>query len=77
MTFAEKLRAARKEAGLSQEQLAEKLCVQIGRGQMGGRQYLARVSKEFITTVELPSRVDPKKFSVGVYEFRKAAYRLI
>ena len=44
---------------------------------MGGRQYLARVSKEFITTVELPSKVDPKKFTVGVYEFRKAAYRLI
>ena len=41
------------------------------------RQYLVRVSDEFITTRELADRVDPGKFTVGGYRFRKAGYRLI
>ena len=42
-----------------------------------GRQYLVRVSEEFITTGEISHKVDPRKFTIGNNVFRKAAYRLI
>ena len=41
------------------------------------RQFLVRISDEFITTGEIASRIDPKRFSIGNNIFRKAAYRLI
>lgn len=43
----------------------------------GSRQYLVRVSEEFITTIELTNRVDPKRFVIGNNIYTKAAYRLI
>ena len=45
--------------------------------EMSGRQFLVRVSRDFITTCELSARVDPVKFDFGKYTFRKAAYQLI
>ena len=41
------------------------------------RQILVRVSKDFITSSELASRVDPKKFIIGNNIFKKAPYQLI
>lgn len=43
----------------------------------GNRQYLVRVSKDFIHTSELSVRVDPKRFDVGSSRFSKAGYQLI
>lgn len=43
----------------------------------GDRQYLVRVSEEFISTVELAAKADPKKFTIGNNIFQKAAYQLI
>ena len=43
----------------------------------GGRQFLVRVSDEFMTTAELASKVDPKGFVIGRNKFRKSTYRLI
>ena len=43
----------------------------------GSRQYLVRVSKDFIYTGELANRVDPKGFDVGSSHFKKAGYQLI
>ena len=42
----------------------------------GGRQYMVRVSKDYIETAELADRVDPKKFVLGEYKFKEAGYRL-
>ncbi len=42
-----------------------------------GRQILVRISKDFITSSELVSRVDPKKFIIGNNIFKKAPYQLI
>ncbi|MBQ2213738.1 MAG: hypothetical protein II414_04140, partial [Erysipelotrichaceae bacterium] len=42
-----------------------------------GKQILVRVSKDFITSSELASRVDPKKFIIGNNIFKKAPYQLI
>ncbi len=42
-----------------------------------GKQYLVRVSEDFITTGEIGHKVDPGKFTIGNNVFRKAAYRLI
>ena len=43
----------------------------------GSRQFLVRVSRDFLTTSELAARVDPKKFTIGSNVFRKAPYQLI
>ena len=43
----------------------------------GSKQFLVRVSKDFITSSELADRVDPKKFVIGNNVFKKAAYQLI
>ena len=43
----------------------------------GGKQLLINVSSDFITSKELASKVDPKKFDFGNYTFRKATYQLI
>ena len=45
--------------------------------EMGGRQFLSRVSKDFIATCELAARVESKKFDFGNLTFRKAPYQLI
>ena len=42
----------------------------------GSKQFLVRVSKDFITSSELADRVDPKKFVIGNNEFKKAAYQI-
>ena len=42
-----------------------------------GRQYLVRVSEDFLTVAQLTQKRDPKKFTAGRYIFRKAACRLI
>ena len=91
MTFGEKLKEARKDAGLSQEQFAEKLSVSrsaVAKWEAGGgmpdinnlkamAQLLVNVSADFITSRELANKVDPKKFDLGNYTFRKAPYQLI
>ena len=43
----------------------------------GGKQLLVNVSADFITSRELANKVDPKKFELGNYTFRKAPYQLI
>ena len=43
----------------------------------GSKQFLVRVSKDFISSSELANRVDPKKFVIGNNVFKKAAYQLI
>ncbi len=45
--------------------------------EMNGRQFLARVSGDFMTTSELSAEVDPRKFVLGSNVFTKAGYRLI
>ena len=41
------------------------------------QQYFVSVSKEFIETRQLSSRVNPKKFAVGDIEYKKASYELL
>ena len=43
----------------------------------GGKQLLVNVSADFITSRELANKVDPQKFDLGNYTFRKAPYQLI
>ncbi|MBR2745744.1 MAG: helix-turn-helix domain-containing protein [Erysipelotrichaceae bacterium] len=43
----------------------------------GSKQFLVRVSKDFISSSELANRVDPKKFVIGNNVFKKTAYQLI
>lgn len=38
----------------------------------GAKQYLVKVTKEFITTSELADRIDTKKFVIGKYKFIKS-----
>ena len=45
--------------------------------EVSGKQLLVNVSAEFITSRELASKVDPKKFDFGTDTFRKAPYQLI
>ncbi len=45
--------------------------------EQGGRQYLVRVSKDFITTTELAQHVDTKKFTIDNNVFKRAVYQLI
>ena len=44
--------------------------------EQGGRQYLVRVSKDFITTTELAQHVDAKKFTIDNNVFKRAVYQL-
>lgn len=37
----------------------------------GTKQYLVKVTKDFITTSELANRVNVKKFVIGKYQFKK------
>ena len=39
------------------------------------KQYLVKVTKDFITTTELANKVDVKKFVIGKYQFKKG-YRI-
>ena len=90
MTFGEKLKAARKEAGLSQEQFAEKMSVSRsaiakwesdkGMPDVNNLKVMAQlldVNGDFIVSRELANKVDLKKFDFGNYTFRKATYQLI
>ena len=43
----------------------------------GGKQLLVNISADFITSRELANKVDPQKFDLGNYTFRKAPYQLI
>ncbi|MBR1597746.1 MAG: hypothetical protein IJ661_02400 [Lachnospiraceae bacterium] len=43
----------------------------------GDKQLLVKVSDDFIITSEIANRVNPKKFELGKYIFKKAAYELI
>ncbi len=43
----------------------------------GGRQYLVRVSKDFITTIQLAQHVDTKEFTIDNNVFKRAAYQII
>ena len=43
----------------------------------GGRQYLVRVSKDFITTSQLAQHVDTKEFTIDNNVFKRAAYQII
>ena len=43
----------------------------------GGRQYLVRVSDEFITTGEMAAKADTRRFTIGNNVFTKAVYSLI
>ena len=45
--------------------------------EIGGKQLLVNVSKDFIISRELANKVDPGKFDFGNYTFRKATYQLI
>ena len=67
MTFGQKLQDARKRAGLSQEQLAEK----------DDKQYLVRVDDEFMTTSQIMKKITEKKFRIGGNKYKKAVYKLI
>lgn len=42
----------------------------------GTKQYLVKVTKDFLTTNELADRVDVKKFVIGKYQFKKG-YQII
>lgn len=42
----------------------------------GAKQYLVKVTKDFITTNELTDKVDVKKFVVGKYQFKKG-YQIV
>lgn len=42
----------------------------------GTKQYLVKVTKEFITTNELTEKVDVKKFIIGNYKYKKG-YRIV
>jgi len=42
-----------------------------------GKQYLVSVSKDFITTKELPEKIYDNKFVIGNYRFKRARYELI
>lgn len=72
MTFGEKLKKARIESGLSQEQLAGNSWYLAERG---SRQYLLNVTKEFITSQELPQHIGEKKFMIGELRYKRL-YRL-
>ena len=37
----------------------------------GAKQYLVKVSKDFVTTNELADKVDVRKFIIGNYKFKK------
>ena len=43
----------------------------------GEKQYLVRVSKDFITTAQLAQHVDTKKFTIDNNIFKRAAYQII
>ncbi len=43
----------------------------------GEKQYLVRVSKDFITTAQLAQHVDTKKFTIDNNVFKRATYQII
>lgn len=42
----------------------------------GAKQYLVKVTKEFINTYELADKVDAKKFVVGNYQYKRG-YQIV
>ena len=45
--------------------------------EMIGKQYLVKVSQDFIITSELGDKVDPKKFVIGNNQYKKGTYQII
>ena len=41
----------------------------------GGKQYLVKITKDFIKTTELAERVDSSSFVIGSYKYRKTVYK--
>ena len=41
----------------------------------GGKQYLVKITKEFIKTSELAEKVDPANFVIGSYRYKKVRYK--
>lgn len=78
-TFGEKLKSARKSAGLTQEQPAEKLVVsrqaitkwesEFYLVNQTDKQFLVVVTDEFIESRQLAVRITEKKFKIGEYSF--------
>ncbi len=44
--------------------------------EMDNKQLFVKVTADFITTSELANKVDPRKFELGKYAYKKAAYQL-
>ena len=42
----------------------------------GGKQYLVKITRDFIKTSELAEKVDPSSFVIGSYKYRKVHYRV-
>src|SRR5690625_3767417 len=42
-----------------------------------GKQYLVSISKDFMTTRELPEKIHDNKFVIGKYRYKRAGYELI
>lgn len=42
----------------------------------GGKQYLVKITKEFIKTSELAEKVNSGSFVIGSYKYRKVHYKL-
>ncbi len=43
----------------------------------GGKQYLVKITKEFIKTSELTEKVTSSTFVIGSYKYRKTVYKLV
>lgn len=43
----------------------------------GGKQYLVKITKDFIKTTELTEKVTSSTFVIGSYKYRKAVYKIV
>ncbi|MCR5323653.1 MAG: hypothetical protein K6E85_10340 [Lachnospiraceae bacterium] len=41
----------------------------------GGKQYLVKITKDFVKTSELTEKVDPSNFAIGSYKYKKVSYK--
>ena len=44
--------------------------------EINGKKLLVKVSQDFITTSELAEDIDTKKFEIGNYKYKRAAYQI-
>ncbi len=42
----------------------------------GGKQFLVKITKDFVKTSELTEKVDPRSFVIGSYKYKKVLYKL-